>query len=64
MLVTSLMFLCFLMFSIILLNMALFMSEEIFLEIVFSLSSELGVEIDVGFHPCRLIKFNRMMNFL
>ena len=38
--------------------------EEIHLKIVASLSSELGVEIDVGFHPCRLIKFNRAMNFL
>ena len=38
--------------------------EEILFEIVASLSSELGVEINVGFHPCRLIKFNRSMNLL
>ena len=38
--------------------------KEILLEIVFSLSSELGVEINAGFHSCRLIKFNRVMNFL
>ena len=38
--------------------------KEILLETVGSSSSELGVEIDVGLHPCRLIKFNRSMNFL
>ena len=38
--------------------------EEILLKIIASLSSELSVEIDVGFHPCRLIKFNCAMNFL
>ena len=38
--------------------------EEILFEITLHLSSELGVEIDVGFRPCRLIEFNRLMGSL
>ena len=38
--------------------------EEILLEVVGSFSPTLCVEIDVGFHLCRLIEFNCVMNFL
>ena len=38
--------------------------EEILFEIVLHLSSKLGVEIDVGFHLCRVIEFNQLMDSL
>ena len=38
--------------------------EELFLEIVGSLSSKLGVEISARFQPCTLVKLNNLMNLL
>ena len=38
--------------------------NEILLKIVCSVSPKLGVAIDVGFHPFRLIEFNHSMNVL
>ena len=36
--------------------------KEIFFEIGHSHSSKLGIEIDVGLHPCGLIEFNHLMD--
>ena len=58
-LVTSFMFLHFLMFSIVFAkNEVIHQFEKTFLKIDCSLSSVSCIEIYVGLHPCRLIKFN------
>ena len=59
-LVTSLISLRFLMFSMVFLKGELFMS----LKIILCLSSKLGVEIYVRFEPCTLVKLNHVMTFL